>query len=167
MATTDMVDTFVNKSEEMITGTFPKKNITVSKWDKPYITEELKSLRRQRQRAYRKWGGKSKQYLRLRNQFYSKPKVEAEKYRQKILNEVLEGKRTSSYKALRKLEFAEFGEHSKNQKSFNLPKHLEESLSPLESAERLADYFSKISQSFEPVNVERFSPRIKNLLNDG
>ena len=125
--------------------------------------QELKSLRRQRQRAFRK-GPRSENYLRLRTEFSKKLKIEAEKYRVKIINEVTEGRRSNSYKALRKLEF---GEHSAPLKGFILPNHSDENLSPQDSAERLADYFSKISQSFEPIDVEKLAPWIQDLLTVG
>ena len=47
------------------------------------MTEELKQLRRKRQRAYKK-GAKSSEYLNLRLKFKTKLKSEAEKYRKKI-----------------------------------------------------------------------------------
>ena len=70
----------------------------------PYITQELKLLRRQRQRVYRK-EGKSVKYKELKDKFDSKLKTEAEKYQNRILDEVREVKLANSYKALRKLEF--------------------------------------------------------------
>ena len=52
---------------------------------------------------YRK-EGKSDRYLLLKNEFDMKIKSEAEKYHKKVLDEVLEGKRYHSYKALTRLE---------------------------------------------------------------
>ena len=74
-----------------------------------------------------------------------------------------EGKRASSYSALRKLEVGGFSKQS----NFTLPNHAEEELSPLQSAERLAEYFSRISQEFEPINPESFPPWIKLRLVEG
>ena len=162
MSSTELVEAFENHASNLIEHTFPEKKITVSDRDKPYMTEELKSLRRQRQRLYRK-SGRSSKYLAVRNQFDAKLKLEAEKYRLKILAEVAQGKRTNSYAALRKLEF---GSVVKNG-NFKLPVHDEEDLSPSQSAERLAEYFSKISQEFEPINPEIFPPYIKQRLNEG
>ena len=90
-------------------------------------------------------------------------KAAAEKYRLKILAEVREGKRSNSYSALRKLES---GEHCGKQ-PFTLPEHAEEELSPEQSAERLANYFSTISQEFDPINPENFPPWIKQKLSEG
>ena len=153
---TAMVQLFESETQMMIENNFPEKTVTISSYDKPYITEELKLLRRQRQRAYR-LGGRSVKYLQLKSKFDQKLKVEAEKYRQKILTEVSEGKRNNAYKALRKLESGDFGKSA----NFTLPSHAEENLSPLESAEKLADYFSQISQEFEPICRDKFPPWIK------
>ena len=97
------------------------------------------------------------------NQFDEKLKAAAEKYRLKVLAEVTEGKRANSYSALRQLESGE----QTDRKSFTLPNHAEEDLSPDQSAERLADYFSKISQDFDPINPQNFPPWIKQKLSDG
>ena len=144
----------------MIETIFPEKTVTVSNYDKPFITEELKLLRRQRQRAYRK-GGRSAKYLELKSKLDMKIKTEAEKYKQKILSEVATGKRGNSYKALRKLES---GGKSGKSANFTLPSHAEENLSSEQSAEKLAEYFSKISQEYDPICTEKFPPWIKDKL---
>ena len=91
-------------------------------------------------------------------------KSEAKKYHQKILVEVVEGKRKKSYTALRKLESVY---NSNKCSTFSLPSHVEDNLTPDQSAERLAEYFSKISQEFEPICVENFPPWIKQKLCNG
>ena len=42
--------------------------------------------------------------------------------------------------------------------TFTLPKHMEEDLTPEESAERIAEYFSKISQEYKPVEEDELAP---------
>ena len=153
----EMVEKFQDYNENLVSNTFPVKVVTISNFDKPFMTEELRKLRRQRQRAYRK-GGKSQKYLKLKNEFDKKLKQEAEKYRVKILNEVQEGKRNNSYSSIRKLEL---GEHFHSRKSFTLPKFVELNLSPFQCAEKLADHFSSISQKFEPISIEKLSPIVQ------
>ena len=51
MSPTELVDSFEHSSY-LISNTFPEKEITVSNHDKPYMTEELRNIRRQRQRAW-------------------------------------------------------------------------------------------------------------------
>ena len=103
MSSTQLVEVFEKQTSVLIEQTFPEKTIKISEFDQPFITEELKLIRRQRIRAYRK-GGRSSKYIEIAEKFDLKIKLEAKKYHQKILNEVSEGKRNNSYSALRKLE---------------------------------------------------------------
>ena len=160
MSSTDMVKHFEQHMQNLIEENFPEKTVTISNWDKPYMTQELKLLRRQRQRAYRK-GPRSEKYMQLKSKFNLKLKAEAEKYRIKILAEVTDGKRSNSYAALRKLEM---GYNDKKNSDFTLPSHAEENYSPLQSAEVFANYFSQISQEFNPICIDEFSPHIKTKL---
>ena len=161
LSSTELVDLFEKYTSSLIETTFPEKTITISNYDEPYITEELKLLRRQRKRTYRK-NGRNAKYLQLLKTYVQKVKLEAQKYHQKILNEIAEGKRNNSYAALRKLEY---GGNVGKKNAFTLPSHAEDDLSPVQSAERLAVFFSKISQEFEPICPENFPPWIKqNLL---
>ena len=158
-----MVSSFECHTSELIENIFPLKTVSISSWDKPYMTEELRVIRRQRQRVYRKQG-RSQKYLDLKSKFDDKLKSEAEKYRQKIMTEVTEGKRNNSYSALRKLES---GDNRGKNSDFTLPSHAEENMSPIQSAERLADYFSQISQEFSPICKDNFPPWIKDKLHRG
>ena len=144
MSPTELVTNFQNHTSNVVTKIFPEKTVKISNYDKPYFTEELRAIRRQRQRLYRK-SGRSQKYLEIKDKFEQKLKIEAGKYHQKILAEVSEGKKNNSYRALRKLES---GVNIKKNSNFSLPTHVEENLSSLQSAERLADYFSIISQEF-------------------
>ena len=103
MTSTEMVTLFEQHSSTMVENTFPEKLVTISDRDPHFITEELKKLRIQRIRAYRK-GSRSAKYLELQSLFDQKLKSEAKKYHQKMLVEVVEGKRKNSYTAVRKLE---------------------------------------------------------------
>ena len=77
MSLTELVGCFVDYTQKMIEETFPEKTVTISDWDKPFMTQELKHLRRQRQRIYRK-GGRTPKYLDLKSKFDLKIKAEAE-----------------------------------------------------------------------------------------
>ena len=74
-----------------------------------------------------------------------------------------EGNRTSSYKALRKL-----GVRNGDTKDdlFTLPEHTEHNLTEEQSAERIADYFSNLSQEYEPLSFENLPPNIKNSIHE-
>ena len=160
LSSTELVNLFEKHTSKLVESTFPEKTVTISDRDQPFMTENLKLIRRQRIRAYRK-NGQSAKYLELQARFDQKMKEEAKKYHQKILDEVAEGKRSNSYTALRKLEF---GYNDSRKSTFTLPSHAEDNLSPTQSAERLAEYFSQISQEFEPISTEKFPPWIKEKL---
>ena len=162
MTSTELVEAYQNYTSYQVEQYFPEKEVRVSEQDKPYFTEELRNLRRRRQRAYHE-GGKSQKYIDIRNEFNKKLKQAAEKYRVKIIDEVSEGTRANAYSALRKLESGD----NKKQNSFTLPEHADRGLTPSQSAECLAVYFSKISQEFDPINPELFPPWIKLRLVEG
>ena len=136
LSATEMVEGYEKHTTMLVDEIFPLKNVSISNWDKPYFTEELQKLRRLRQRVYQK-SGRSEKYLKVKLQFEEKLKSEAEKYRQKIIKEVNEGKRCSSYSALRKLDTG----HNSRHGDFVLPQHAQLNLSPTQSAEKHADFF--------------------------
>ena len=165
MSSADMVDTFVNINEKMVNKVFPEKEIQVGPGDLPYFTEELRHLKRQRLRAYNAHGGKSDQYLRLKSRFDEVLKREASKYIQKIESEVIEGKRGSGYKAIRKLGNRP-GESWHNQE-VRIQSYIEEGLTPLQAANELANFFSSISQSVDPLDESQFPPALRQALVEG
>ena len=90
MTSTELVEAYQNYTSYQVEQYFPEKEVRVSEQDKPYFTEELRNLRRRRQRAYHE-GGKNQKYVDIRNEFNKKLKQAAEKYRIKIIDEVSEG----------------------------------------------------------------------------
>ena len=130
--------------------------LRVQPFENPFFTEELRQIRRQSQRICRKFG-RCKKYIEIKNRFDLKLKLEAQKYTQKILTEVLEGKRKNASAALRRLDT---GVNTGQNSHIPLPGQAEEDLSAFQSAERLADYFAKISQEFEPICQNNFPPSI-------
>ena len=90
ISSSDMVDVFQKMTTNLVDIHFPLKRVTISSYDKPWITEELKSIRRRRQRIYRR-EGRSENYLLVKQDFDDKLKVEAAKNVEKIRKEVVEG----------------------------------------------------------------------------
>ena len=80
MTSTELVGAFEKHTTNLVNEIFPEKQVTVSDRDKPYMTEELRLLKRQRQRVYTKWG-KNARYNELQKEFDIKIKLEAQKYR--------------------------------------------------------------------------------------
>ena len=165
MSSSNMVNTFQEMITNLVDIHFPLKKISITPYDKPWITEELKVIRRHRQRIYRK-EGRSERYLTLRKEFDDKLQNEAAKYIKKIRTEVIDGKRGSSYSALRKLGNKDYEDH-KGQEKFDIPEFVENNLDDKQSSEAMADYFSTISQQFDPIDVNKFSPAIKEELEKG
>ena len=165
LSSSNMVDLFQEMTTHLVDIHFPLKKITITPYDKPWITEELKILRRRRQRMYRK-EGRTERYFALKKEFEDKLKVEAAKYKEKIRKEVTDGKRGSSYSAIRKLGNRDF-EDPKGQQTFDIPEFVDNNLNDKESSEAMADYFSSISQQFDPIDVNKLSPAIKEELDKG
>ena len=138
----------------------PQKKIFSRPGQKPFITEDMKMLKRKILREYEK-RGKSSRYFELKRTFKEKYNKEVSKYRNKIFEEIQTGNRNSVYAALRKLG-ARPGEQQTN--TFTLQSHQDRGLSSRESAEIIADYFATISQEYEPINIDNFSPNIKHFL---
>ena len=136
---------------------FPMKNITISNL---FFTEELRILRRRRQRAYNNHG-KNELYMKISSEFHRKLLREKKKYKAKIIDEVKNGKRGSSYSSLKKMSFRS---DQLGDREYVLSNHRTEGLSDKESADRIADYFSQISQEFEPLCPDRLPPNIRNCL---
>ena len=153
---TSMVALFESHSEFLVNKQFPFKTV-------PYFTEELRLLKRRRQRAYRN-GKRSRKYQEAKRQFEEKIVKEAIKYRLKIIGEVRQGKRNSSYQAIRKLG-NQPGEGGHN--AVVLSSYHELGLTPQQSAERLAEHFSNISKTVDPLNLELFHPALRQALEDG
>ena len=162
LSSSEMVDTFQLMTTDLVDIHFPLKKISVSRYDKPWITEELKLLRRQRKRKYRK-EGRSPDYLKLKKEFDQKQLAEVDKYRNKIVKEVAEGKRGSTYAAIRKLGNREHEDVD----TFDIPEFAEKNYDDEECAEALASYFSTISQEFRPIEVSQFPPNLKIELKNG
>ena len=150
-----LVSLFQQYCSDLVELHFPLKLAKISSYDSPYFNERLRTLRRQRQREYRKHG-KSEKYLKIKKCFEVSLETAAHVYKQKIIAEVTEGKRGSSYRALKKL-----AKDSPSDPSFKIPAHEDSDLSAEQSAELLADYFSRISQEFAPIDHNNFSPNLK------
>ena len=163
---TEMVDSFKKYSKEMVDIFFLPVNVVQSgPTDKPFFTEELRHMKRRRQRAYNSHGRRSEEYRYLVNFFDSKLRIERQKYIEKVQKEVSLGKRGSAYQAIRKL--GNWPGESWARPDIMLPSHCEENLSPTQSANRLEDHFSSISQSIQPLDEDQFHPALKLALERG
>ena len=155
-----MIKNFQDTLNFILCETFPEKKIIISPDDKPWFNEQLRQLKRQRMRQYERFG-KSEKYIELKFRFEEKLKAEMLKHMEKVMTEVTEGRRGSSYPALKKLGLRPGDEP---QAAFQLPAHAELNLSPAQSAEIIADHFSSISQEYQPIQMSSLPPNVQSYL---
>ena len=79
-----------------------------------------------------------------------------------MLDDVQNGDRNSTYSALRKLGVRPSDSGSN---TFRLPAHVDRDLTPVESAELIADHFASISQEYASINANEFPPNMREALN--
>ena len=85
------------------------------------------------------------------------------KYVEKLAIQVSDGQRGSTYPALKRLGLRP-GEEI--QSGFQLPMHAEQNLSPAQSAELIAEHFSRISQEYEPLNIYNLPSNVQIFLHN-
>ena len=146
----------------MVNKCFPKRVVSTRPGDLPYFTEQLKTLRQKRNRIYQRVG-KSVQYFRAQEEFEAKLKSEAMKYKDKIVQEVINGKRGSGYSAIRKL--GDGPSDWDHRKEFKIPAYSE--LTPGEAVNKLADHFAAISQTVEPLDISKLHPTLQKAVLEG
>ena len=160
LSSTELTEQFQSTMSLMIDNSFPQKTMTMTDSDQPWVTQDLKRLKRVRSREFCRHG-RSPRYARLKNEFEVKETDAVKKYTDKIIEEVRNGSKSSCYKALRKL-----GVRAGDVKDeiFTLPEHIKKNLSEQESVEQIADYFSNISQEYEPLNIEDLPPNVRHAI---
>ena len=109
-------------------------------------------------REFAKHGKSVKYIIDLVAQFDFKSREAIQKFKEKLKQEVIDGKRGSSYPILKRLAARP---HANNTK-FHLPSHAD--FTAVQSAEVLADHFSSISQEYEPLSMMSLPPNIRNFL---
>ena len=156
-STSDIVSRFEEHSRSIVNAQFPTKTVFVGIQDLPYFTEELRKLKRKKQRAYRK-GKRSQPYIQAKALFDEKMKREVIKYREKILKEVREGKKSSGYTAIRKLGNGP-GEEGKQRVVVGA--FSEMGLTDQQSANRMAYHCSAISNTVKPLDIRKSHPALQ------
>ena len=140
MDSTELVNLFETINGNVVEEVFPLQEMKVNGDDQQWMNVKLKKLKRQRQRVYQKQG-KSEKYSRLKKEFEEEKRKAVELYKEKVIDQLKEGKRNSSYKALRRLD----PEFERKKKEYCLQQHEEEGLAPEESVERIINNFISIN----------------------
>ena len=141
-------------------GLSSSSEVSSSSEDSPWFNEKLRQLKRQRLREYNHHG-RSEKYLKMATNFDELFKSERSKYLEKIQREVTEGKRGSTYPTLKRLGLQPGGT---THGGFQLPLHAELNYSSAQSAEVIAEHFSKISQEYSPLDVSSLPPNVQTCL---
>ena len=150
------------KFEEMcrlsVKSIFPTKSVRVSNEDKPFITAELKKLDKYVKREYRK-RGKTGKYDKLKSVYDSKYEKAASQYINGVVEDMMQEAPGKAYRAMKKLG-ARPGDCDQ-EAGFTLTSHVDDNLTPKQSVERMADYFSAISQQYSPLDVDLLPERVR------
>ena len=157
---TQLTSLYEDYTSDLVDKFCPEKVITCNTTDKPFITLEMKKLKRRIMREYEK-KGKTDRYLALKQKLHEKMIREAQKYKSKIVEQVMSGSRKSAYAALRKLGSRPGEKHSSQ---IILPAF--EDISPVDVAEKVADHFAQISLEYDPINFDNFPPRMRTILSN-
>ena len=153
------VEFFENVVKLKLDEFLPQKMVKIGIDDKPFMTLELKELKRKRMREYVK-NGKSEKYLRLREDFKQKFKKESQNFLRKNVDSLKISEPGKAYNVLRRMG-AMPGELD-DLSTFTLPSF--ENLSPEESVEKIAEHFSKISREFPPIEAKNLPDRVQKKL---
>ena len=153
------------KMEEMcrrqVKLVFPTKSVRVSSQDKPFITCELKKLDKYAKREYR-LRGKTEKYVKLKSVYDTKFKKASSEFLRGCITDMMEEAPGKAYRAMKKLG-ARPGDTDMDT-GFFLTSHVESNLSPKQSVERLAEYFSTISQQYTALDMNSLPIRVREKL---
>ena len=144
-----MIEVVSRKLDEIC----PKEEVRVSQMDGKINSLALQKLGRQKQREYSKHGCSNK-FKAIKKKMKARIRLEGEKSIDKML-ENAERKGLGWIQEANRLS-ARPGEDIGA--SFNLPAHIDANFTALQSAEAIADHFSKISQEYTPIEDDT-SPR--------
>jgi hypothetical protein len=104
--------------------------------------------------------GKSPKYIQLKESYDQKMKRAAEDHLQKYVRDMKEEAPGKAYRAMRKMG-ARPGDCD-DDGAFTLTSHVESNLSPQQSVDKMADYFSEISQKHEPLDIATLPDRVRS-----
>ena len=139
----EIVDTKINQI-------CPVEEVKISQFEGKTNSLALQRLVRQKKREYEKHGC-SKKFKEIKNKVKERIKKEAEKAIDKLLDKAEE----QGMKWIKEANRLSARPGEDISPSFTLPNHVDADLTPEESAEKIADFFSKISQEYTPIEEDK------------
>ena len=116
-----------------------------------------------KKREYRKHG-KSEKYRKLLEKFDQKYEIAANDHLEKYVRSLKEDNPGKAYSVLKKMG-SQPGD-CLDEGSFQLTEHVEANLSLAESAEKIAEHFALISQSYQPLDITKLPTYVKDIIED-
>ena len=147
----DDIDTKVNNFHQTMRSKLdefcPEKEYKVSVLDRKWMTPELKTLNRKIKREFFK-NRKSKKWQFLRNKFKKKKRYIVKNFYQKFVNELKESDPSKWYSIAKRI-----GTDPNSKTDGSLVVDCLKGLSDSDSAEKVAEHFSQISNEYQPLNT--------------
>ena len=134
----------------------PTKVIKISNLDGKISSIAVKQASRKKNREYYR-NGNSAKYKELKKLVKTKLKEAATDFLEKQVN-LTSSARNSWIRHVKRIT-ARPGDSTSF--TFHLPQHIEDSLSALESSNKICAFFSAISQEYSPINIETLPPRVR------
>ena len=128
---------------------FPIKKFKVSDDDKPWVTNQIKTLDRKRKREYAK-NTKSTKWIKFNDEFIQKVKLAKSTYRSNIIDDLKTSNSSQWYSKVKRMSgISSNNFHGYVESLANLPNQ--------QQAENLVDYYSSTRNKFEPIIKEQYS----------
>ena len=161
LSSTEMALMLEERLRDKVNTVFPTKSVRLSNEDKPFFTAELKKLDKYVKKQY-KLKGKTAKYLKLKTAYDKKYKKAAAQYLNGCVEDMMLEAPGKAYRAIKRLGArpGDCGEEA----GFTLASHVELNLTPQQSVERMADYFSAISQQYDPLSVQNLPESVKTVM---
>ena len=156
-----MVEKFTLLVQLKIEENCPLKTLKINCLDNEFTTPAIKRIKRLKLREYTKHGN-SVLYKTLKKQLKARIKEDGEELISKQVS--LAGEKGNKWIRHVASLFARPGDAPS--KSFDLPDHVERGLSELECADEIADFFSQISQEFDPLCLQSLPERVQAKLGE-
>ena len=155
----DMVERFNFLVQLHLDMHCPTKTFKITNLDGKVSCPAVKQASRRKNREYLKHGN-SDRYKELKKEVKAKLKDATTK----LLNKQTEQVAANSNNWLRHVKRLAARPGDQPQSTFSLPQHVEDSLSALESSNRICEYFSSISQEYTPLTIETLPVHVRSKL---